>query len=245
MTVTAHRGLSVALRLTGTGPLFAARRAADADPSAPSMLRLVDDTLLLHGWHSADTTVHLLSLVCTAATVLPYSAAVHAARVLEPDAPGSAALCGLARALHTRPHRHAELVGAVRAAAADRLARADTDGLAPVAVRALDTVVRLADTAPDDPAALAPLFLRLYRLPAGAEVRLPDNLPTLVLAGTADLTPGAGVDLAVGGLDARRGPLGSADVVRFTDALRAAPPVPQPAPRAVPQPAREPVVRGA
>jgi len=104
--------------------------------------------------------------------------------------------------------RYRERIG--RLSPAERLAQA---------VRLTQGVRALAEASPDDPAVLAPLFLRLYRLPAGADVRLLDAVPVVLVAGAVDLSlTGPDVDLTVGGLSAT-----DVDVDGFTAALRPTP----------------------
>jgi hypothetical protein len=211
---------ALCVRVAGPGPLVvglpATATGAPNRRTAACTMRVVEDSLLLHGWRSAATALQLLELVAAPSTLLPYSATLHAARGLEAGAPGSAALCGLARTLLVAPRRRAVLAHDVRDRAAHQLA---VGGLHPATVRALDAVRTLAEATPDDPAVLAPLFLRLYRLPAGAQVRLLDAVPAAVVTGTVELTvAGPGVELTVGGLTA-----GESDVRGFTDALRPTP----------------------
>jgi len=217
---TAREHLS--LRIAGPGPLAVARRTPAPSGHGPQRrpdactLRVVEDSTLLHGWRSAATALQLLELVAAPATLLPYSATLHAARALDTGSPGTAALCGLARALLVAPGRRAALAHQVRDRAAHQVA---VGGLHPATIRALDAVRTLAEASPDDPAVLAPLFLRLYRLPAGADVRLLDAVPVVLVAGAVDLSlTGPDVDLTVGGLSAT-----DVDVAGFTAALRPTP----------------------
>ncbi|MFN0282401.1 MAG: hypothetical protein ACKVZ6_10565, partial [Kineosporiaceae bacterium] len=217
---TAREHLS--LRIAGPGPLAVARRTPATGGHGPQRrpdactVRVAEESTLLHGWRSAATALQLLELVAAPATLLPYSATLHAARALDAGSPGTAALCGLARALLVAPGRRVALAHQVRDRAAHQLA---VGGLHPATIRALDAVRTLADASPDDPAVLAPLFLRLYRLPAGAEVRLLDAVPVVLVAGAVDLSlTGPDVDLTVGGLSAT-----DVDVVGFTDAMRPTP----------------------
>lgn len=216
MTIAPPHTVAVSLPVTAPGPLFVATALA---PQDACRVHARTDTVLLHGWHSASTTLQLLALVSSPSTVLPYTAALHAARALEPQAPGSAALCGLARTLHLTPSRQRTLVTHARDAADARLRASNVP---PVAARALRALRALADAAPDDSAALAPLFLRLYHLPSGAEARLLADVPTAVVSGHADFTFRS-ADLVMGGLATSAGDLPAVDVARFTEALRPTP----------------------
>lgn len=167
----------------------------DAMPG-PTAQALTDCTVL-HGWLPAPAVMTLLALLALPTTVRVRAAVEHAALSTDRTAPGSAALCGLARALLSRfasPDRIARDV-------ADR-ARRLTAGIDPFPLNgsasALHTIVALAADRPDDPGIVAPLFLRPHRLRAGETLPVSYNVPLLLVAGGLELHPSAGDEVVVG-----------------------------------------------
>ncbi|WP_088319770.1 hypothetical protein [Kineosporia sp. R_H_3] len=189
-----------ALRLTGPSALLVltgAERPGAA--TATGLARVHDRTVALHGWRTADTTLRLLRSVAGPPTLRPYSATLHAAQMLEDDAPGTAALCGLARTLLAPGERRRTLARFVVTAAERRLTQAPA--LPAEDVVALRTVLALAADHPDDAAVLAPLFLGVHEHGAGTVLHLPDGAPLAVVRGHLDLTVStSAARLAFGGL---------------------------------------------
>lgn len=219
-----------AIRLVGPGPLVLAATESQAPPTMPVLtVRALDAVTLLHGWRSADQVLDLLGRVASRATVLTVTAVTHAAQLLEPRAPGSAAMCGLARTLLSPGARRGTLTRDVAAVARSRIAHPSRLPLPEY--HALATVVALSRTHPRDAAAAAPLFLELRRLPAGGTLSLLSGSPLMVVRGTVDVTdPADDGRLVVGGLDP------GSDPFAFSRALRAVPaaPVSTPRPQDVP-----------
>ncbi|MBI5230794.1 MAG: hypothetical protein HY876_01375 [Coriobacteriales bacterium] len=169
--------------------------AHDASPGP--VAEALTDCLVLHGWLPAQAVMTLLALLALPTTVRVRAAVEHAARSTDRTAPGSAALCGLARALLSKfasPSRIAHDV-------AER-ARRLTVGVDPFpfngSASALHTVVALATERPDDPGIVAPLFLQQHRLRAGETLPVLHNVPLLLVAGGLELHTATGDEVVVG-----------------------------------------------
>jgi hypothetical protein len=207
---------------TAPGRLFTVRATDGVLDGPVGDVLAVEACVVLHRWRDAATTLGLLDLVRSPATVRPHAAALHAARMLEADAPGSAAMCGLARALLLTPsHAAATVRDVVRAVHAARhpSRRVDRDQ-----ALALGAVEVMASRTPDDLAVLAPLFLDVALLAPEARLDLQDGVPALVLTGRVELSVRPECAVVVDG--APHGDGTGVDVARLTAAFRAAPPAP-------------------
>ncbi|WP_088287775.1 hypothetical protein [Kineosporia sp. A_224] len=167
------------------------------DTAPGPVMEALTDCTVLHGWLPAPAVTTLLALLALPTTVRVRAAVEHAARSTDRTAPGSAALCGLARALLSKfasPDRIAHDV-------ADR-ARRLTAGIDPFPLNgstsALHTVVALAADRPDDPGIVAPLFLRQHRLRAGETLPVLHHVPLLLVTGGLELHPASGDEVVVG-----------------------------------------------
>jgi len=204
---------TVGTRMFGPTPLFVVVPAGDPmtnfgphpdvvdltaqDARTGTIAEALTDCTVLHGWLPAPVVMTLLALLALPTTVRVRAAVEHAARSTDRTAPGSAALCGLARALLSKfasPDRIAHDV-------ADR-ARRLTAGIDPFPLNgsasALHTVVALAADRPDDPGIVAPLFLRQHRLRAGETLPVCHNVPLLLVSGGLELHPASGDEVVVG-----------------------------------------------
>lgn len=169
--------------------------AHDATPGP--MVEALSDCTVLHEWLPAPAVMTLLALLALPTTVRVRAAVEHSARTTDRTAPGSAALCGLARALLSKfasPDRIAHDV----AERARRLIAGIDPFLLNGSASALHTVVALAADRPDDPGIVAPLFLRQHRLRAGETLPVLHNVPLLLVTGGFELVPAAGDEVVVG-----------------------------------------------
>ena len=159
----------------------------------PALIGVTESTLL-HGWHDAAATSTFLAALDSPLLHDVPAAVENAARSTDRTAPGTAALCGLARSILAGAPNLLAVRGDV-AARAGRLALAPDAALPAPVLAVMHLVAALAGQAPAAPAVLAPLFLRPRRVQVGETVTLEPGVPVVLVTGKALLENASPADV--------------------------------------------------